>query len=98
MAGINYLPLAIRDIDRVYRWYARRSPSAAKGFIASIERTQIQVVANPLSLAEYEVGHRFCRLDRYPYLFVYRIFFGDPLVVAVAHAKRSKRFWQKRSS
>jgi toxin ParE1/3/4 len=87
-----------REIRQAFRWYARRSPSAAQQFQASVD-TVIQRIA---SVAEqgspFQQRYRWMRLHRFPYLVYYEIRDPNPaLVYAFGHIHRRPGYWLRRT-
>ena len=96
MANVSFLPLAEQDYQEGLAWYLSRSAQAAAGFEAAVEIALMKISADPEMYPLCDERHRFYGMRRYPYCLIYRINQGEILVVAVAHARRSPRYWQER--
>lgn len=87
---------ARRDFDESFDWYAQRSDQAAIGFALEFdlisERIAVETNRFPHTLA----GCQYCAMRRYPYRVIFRDHGLRIVVIAVAHAKRRPRYWQKR--
>lgn len=93
---IEIHPAAIQEARNAYRWYLRRSFSAAGRFQASFEASLEQIAESPDRWPRYLHGTQYRPLRRFQFIVVYR-HIGDRLqVVAVAHARRKPGYWKKR--
>jgi len=94
VADVQFLPAAQDDYEEALAWYQARSPHAALGFQASVADGVQRVADQPDSYPSIDKRHRRCLLKRYPFSLIYRIETFGPLVVAVAHSRRSSRYWR----
>jgi plasmid stabilization system protein ParE len=77
-------------------WYAERSPAAAEGFEADFARVLRAIAAEPDRFTAIDERHRAVLMRRFPFQVVYRRERERIVVIAVAHAKRRPRYWEKR--
>ena len=96
MIDVTFLPAANQDFHEAYNWYHTASPRAAAGFEAAVEVALSSLAASPLRWPSYDERHRFYVLRRYPFKLVYRVIDDRVLIVAVAHLKRSPKYWKDR--
>jgi plasmid stabilization system protein ParE len=97
--SINYHRLALREIRDAILWYARRSRSAAVGFVNDLQQavTAIEAAAEAYPVEARNV--RWLRLKKYHYLIFFRILDDSRCqVVAVSHDRRRPRYWLRRLS
>ena len=93
---LDFHPKATEELEDATRWYADRSPKAAAGFVAAVERAVDSILATPLRFARVGRQCRGCSLVGYPYQIVFRCDSNRVQVVAVAHAKRRPGYWARR--
>ncbi len=98
MANVALHPDAQREYQAAIAWYQQRSQSAARRFVAEVDRVVAMIAAQPDRFGWYDDEFREAGLRRYPYTIIYRVeTSGDVLVVAVAHASREPGYWQDRA-
>src|SRR5690348_7894247 len=95
-AEIDIHPHAVTEARQAYRWYLRRSRSAARRFQAALEAALMQIAQSPDRWPTYLLGTHYRLLRRFPFILVYRQVAGRLQVVAVAHAKRRPGYWKRR--
>jgi plasmid stabilization system protein ParE len=93
---IDIHPAAIKEARKAYRWYLRRSPSAASRFQAAFEAAIEQIVESPILWPTYLHGTRYRPLRRFQFIVVYRQRGKRLQVVALAHGKRKPGYWKRR--
>ncbi len=95
---VDLHPLAIREAQGAYRWYARRTPSSAQRFQAAFRLAIQRIEASAEQGNPYGPSYRWFRLRRFPYLLYYKIRDPQPvLIYAVAHASRRPGYWLRRA-
>jgi toxin ParE2 len=87
---------ASEEVDAATRWYARRSWSAAAGFVAAYESALSQIERMPYAWPPYRWNTRRFLLHRYPYHVVYWVDPDRVVVIAVAHMSRRPDYWRDR--
>lgn len=98
MANLIYHPEADHEYQVSVGWYRRRSPAAARRFVAEVGRVARVIAAQPDKYGWYEPPFREAILTRYPFSIIYReTDAGDVQVVAVAHASREPGYWKDRA-
>jgi plasmid stabilization system protein ParE len=94
---LEFHPLADREVDAAWKWYAERSLQAAQRFAEELDQAVQSICDHSEWSPRYLAGTRCCLLKRYPYLVVFRERPDDLIeVVAVSHAKRRPGYWKRR--
>ena len=93
---IDFHPDASEEADEARKWYAERSPVAARSCLAELNYAIERVAENPETWPEYESGTRRYVLLRFPYSLIYRCVKARIQIIAVAHAKRRPGYWKDR--
>ncbi|MEQ8848324.1 type II toxin-antitoxin system RelE/ParE family toxin [Botrimarina sp.] len=96
MLKIEFHPEAEVEFEAAYRWYTKRSRSAADRFLEGVEIATKQVCQLPEQWPTYLHGTRYFRVTRYPYAVVYLRLPDRIFAVAVAHLKRRPGYWKNR--
>lgn len=96
--AVEFDPLAERDGRVAFRWYARRSASAAQGLLTAIDQAIQRIAAAAEQGSPYRRRFRWVRLHRFPYLIYYEIRDPNPvLVYALAHSGQRPGYWLRRT-
>ena len=90
------MPAARLEIIDAYEWYRRRSPRAAEGFVAELERQLVRIAENPEALMLMLADVRRVRLRRYPYALFFRVVDERCYVLACLHGSRDPKVWRDR--
>jgi plasmid stabilization system protein ParE len=93
---IEFHPAAVKEARKAYRWYLRRSATAAGRFKAALEAAIKQIVESPDRWPTYLFGTRYRLLRRFRFIVVYRQGGEQLQVVAVAHGARRPGYWRVR--
>jgi plasmid stabilization system protein ParE len=90
---IAYLPGALRDLQRIARWYRRRRPAYEERFFERLRVTIGLIERDPESFPRMLVDTdlRRARVLRSPYSVAFVALAGDIHFVAVIHGARSPR-------
>jgi toxin ParE2 len=94
---LSFLPAAQADYEEALAWYEARSVRAADGFEAAVANGVQRISDQPDFYALIDKRHRRCLLQHYPYSLVYRVEPSGVVVVAVAHSRRSSKYWRDRT-
>lgn len=90
--------LAQREYQAARRWYAQRSPQAARRFQDEVAKAVQRIASRPDQGPLYHGVHRWVRTRSFPYLLYYRRVGPDHLLVtAVAHSRRRPGYWLRRT-
>jgi len=88
---------AILDARNAWKWYKRRSSSAADGFMRELDPAMALIEQSPTQWPGHRYGTRRFVLRRFPFSLVYRILPDESiLIVAVAHGRRRPDYWYER--
>ncbi|MBK8977219.1 MAG: type II toxin-antitoxin system RelE/ParE family toxin [Planctomycetes bacterium] len=93
---VVFHPDAVDEAAAAREWYARRSPQAASGFVAELDRAVGAVGEAPLRWPPGPSGTRRALLRRFPFGLVYRVGVEEVQVIAVAHLRRRPGYWRER--
>jgi len=89
-------PEAEADMAQGFDWYEERRAGLGEEFLQEIRARLSLIEENPLRHATVYKTARQTLVRRFPYK-VFYVFEEDRIeVLAVAHAKRDPKFWQKR--
>jgi hypothetical protein len=97
VADVAFHPEAQAEYQAALAWYRARSPRAASGFEAEIERLVGLIESGPEAYPAYDAEHRFAVSRRFPFSIVFQVQPDQVYVVAVAHAARAPGYWQGRT-
>lgn len=98
MVEVRLTVAAERDYRLARDWYRKKSQLTGQRFQAKIVDAIRHVVEQPLAWPELEEGQRFYRVERYPYIIVYRMIADEPLITGILHGKRSEKVRKRRKS
>ena len=89
-------PEAADEANDAFNWYENRQPGLGHEFYRELTRCLEFVIENPLlsRIAYHALRKR--KLDRFPYLIVYRMNEFEISVVSVFHSSRNPTVWKKR--
>lgn len=93
---IGILPEAEAEIREAFRWYAERSPLAAKAFRDEVVQAIDRLASDALVWPEDEHAIRRTLLHRFPYTIHYEVRDHTVTVLAVAHQRRLPGYWRDR--
>jgi toxin ParE1/3/4 len=97
VAKVEFHRLAEKDYDDAVNWYVKRSPSTSQRFKDAVDRAVLRIANKPESLPRMFGHYRWVRVQRYPYILVFRERQPNELVVvAVAHTSRRPGYWRRR--
>ena len=94
--NVRFLTLAQQEVDDVVVWFDERVEGKSLDFLDELDRVVRLVKAYPLASFEIEPEIRRCLFARFPYSLIYGIEDDTIVVIAVAHARRSPRYWVDR--
>lgn len=94
--SVEFHPDAIEESRGAWQWYAERSATAAKAFVAELDRAIEELAETPERWPQYLHATRRFLLHRFPFSVVYRRTGTTLQVIAVAHARRKPGYWKQR--
>lgn len=96
MKLVEFLAGSRQDFDESFDWYAARSRSLAEEFSAAVDAVIARLATSPEQFALIDAKHRGVMVAKFPFHVIYRMERDRVLIVAIAHAKRRPRYWQRR--
>ena len=93
---VRFLTLAQQEIDEAFVWFDERDEGKGVQFLDELDRVVRLVKTYPLASVEIESEIRRCLFARFPYSLIYGIEDETIVVIAVAHVRRSPRYWVDR--
>jgi plasmid stabilization system protein ParE len=91
--NVRFLTLAQHEVDEAVVWIDERAEGKGILFLDELDRVVRLVKAYPLASTEIEPEIRRCLFARFPYSLIYGIEDDTIVVLAVAHSRRSPRYW-----
>ena len=93
---VIFLTLSQQEIDEAFVWFNERDEGKGIEFLDELDRVVRLAKAYPFASTEIEPEIRRCLFARFPYSLIYGIEDDTIVVVAVAHSRRSPRYWVDR--
>jgi plasmid stabilization system protein ParE len=89
MSRVSWLPEALRDIERLYRFLDEKNPLAARNAVLCIQAAAKQLEAFPEIGKPMGDGRReiFAAFGAGAYVLRYRLQDGHPIVIRVWHSR-----------
>ncbi len=88
--------VALLELTEATDWYSTRSPRAALRFLASNEATLDHLSRHAGVLPVLHLDIRRVAVPGFPYSMYYRPLGSECHIIAVLHARRHPRRWQRR--
>ena len=95
--SLTIQPEAADEANEAFNWYEDRQPGLGHEFYRELTRCLEFVIENPHLARMAHHGLRKRKLDRFPYLIVYRVNDSEISVVSVFHGSRKPAIWKKRA-
>jgi plasmid stabilization system protein ParE len=89
-------PDAMDEAREARAWYAVRSAAAAERFMKELDHAIAEIAEHPIRWPVHLHDTRRYRLNRFPYLIVYRVHEDRVEVIACQHASRKPGYWRNR--
>ena len=88
---------AKKDLAEGYAWYEKRQPGLGRELVFSVEAAIIEIGRRPLTFQIIYKNVRRAVIKRFPYTILF-IESNDVIsVIAIFHARRNPRIWQRRT-
>jgi toxin ParE1/3/4 len=84
------------DIAAARKWYNKQRKGLGRYFIAAVNSKVDQIIAMPQGFPIIKKNIRRARVDRFPYVVMFRWTDECIEVVAVVHTRQNPETWQKR--
>ena len=94
--NIRFLSLTEQEIDEAVAWFDEQVEGKGTDFLDALDRVIRLVKAYPFASPEIEPDIRRCLFARFPYSLIYGIEEQTIVVIAVAHHRRTPRYWVDR--
>jgi plasmid stabilization system protein ParE len=94
---ITLQPEAAEEANAAFNWYEDQQPGLGGEFYRELIRSLEFVVENPLLANVVYRGLRKRKLNRFPYIVVYKASTKDISVVSIFHGSRNPMIWKKRA-
>ena len=96
MPRVLFTPAAQADLAEALQWYGKQAPEIVPQFREAMRAVIARIEANPQQFPTAAHQTRRALLRRFPYLVFFRETAEAAYVVAVFHASRDPRAWQRR--
>ena len=94
--NVRFLSLTQREIDEVVAWFDEQVEGKGTDFLDELDRVIRRVKAYPFASTQIEPDIRRCLFARFPYSLIYGIEEQTIVIIAVAHHRRTPRYWVDR--
>jgi ParE toxin of type II toxin-antitoxin system, parDE len=94
--NVRFLSLTEQEIDEAVAWFDEQVEGKGTDFLDELDRVIRRVKAYPFASTEIEPEIRRCLFARFPYSLIYGIEEQTIVVIAVAHFRRTPRYWVDR--
>ena len=84
------------DVQNAVDFYAGRTEGIAAKFLLALRKTYERIQFQPHASGRIYKSYRAARVQRYPYLVIYRVRRTVLQVVAIHHVKKGSFDWKKR--
>lgn len=93
---IRFLPEADVELHEALNWYAQQKLGLDKELMRCIDEIICLIQDNPYLFPIALRDTRKAMIKKFPYTLYYEIADKELVILAVFHAKRSPKIWQKR--
>jgi plasmid stabilization system protein ParE len=90
-------PEAADEANKAFNWYEDQQPGLGGEFYRELTRGFEFVMEHPVMPRIVYRGLRKRKLDRFPYLIIYRVTDEELSVVSVFHGSRNPQIWKRRA-
>ena len=94
--NVRILRLTQQEIDEAVAWFDAQVEGKGTEFLDEFDRVIRRVKAYQFASTEIEPDIRRCLFVRFPYSLIYGIEEQTIVVIAVAHNRRTPRYWVDR--
>ena len=91
--NVRFLTLAQQEIDEAVVWFNEQDDGKGVDFLDELDRVVRLVKSYPFASTKIERDIRRCLFARFPYSLIYGVEEQTIVVIAVAHSRRSPRYW-----
>jgi plasmid stabilization system protein ParE len=93
----TFQPEAAEEANEAFNWYEDQQAGLGGEFYRELIRSLEFILENPLLARVAYRGLRKRKLNRFPYVVVYKITTEDISVVSIFHGSRNPMIWKKRA-
>jgi hypothetical protein len=93
--SVRYHPLFDCDVIEAANWYDDRSAGLGDAFAANVRAATELVIADPERFGRTDLGLRYARVERFPYLVLFDVTDSELLLLGVLHTARSIEKWRR---
>jgi toxin ParE1/3/4 len=99
---LRVLAEAEAELHEAVRYYEDRQTGLGEDFYQRVVTCMDSIRENPLRFPMYEglgrtIEYRRARVERFPYIVLYKVIADATVVIAVAHTSRRPGYWQDRA-
>lgn len=94
--NVRFLSLTEQEIDEAVAWFDEQIEGKGTEFLDELDRVIRRIKVYPFASTEIEPDIRRCLFARFPYSLIYGIEEQTIVVIAVAHFRRTPRYWVDR--
>jgi hypothetical protein len=91
--NVRFLSLTEQEIDEAVAWFDEQVEGKGTDFLDELDRVIRRVKAYPFASTQIEPDIRRCLFAHFPYSLIYGIEEQTIVVIAVAHFRRTPRYW-----
>jgi hypothetical protein len=92
----HFLPEAREELDEAFAFYENEREGLGFEFAIEVWRAVARIEELPLAWPALTKRIRRCQTNRFPYGVVYHVARDRILIIAIAHSRRSPRYWRGR--
>ncbi len=96
MKPVSFHPDALVEMVEAARYYEGIQPALGHRYLEAVSTAVRRVRLQPAIYAVLDDAFRQCRVERFPFVVVFREVADAIQVIAVAHARRRPRYWAER--
>jgi toxin ParE1/3/4 len=96
VTDVVFHPLAEQELIEAAHFYERRAAGLAADFVREVERTLVQIVANPAAGSFFTGAIRRRLVRRFPFAILYQGGSERLSVIALMHLRRRPGYWKTR--
>ena len=77
-------------------YYETQVEGLGERFVSYVEATAARIHGNPLMPRVFDADFRKVKVDKFPFLMIYRTDIGQLQIIAVMHTSRRPDYWKER--
>lgn len=92
---VLFHPLFDCDIREAADWYDQRTLGLGDAFVATSKETVQKIIENPQNHSSTDIGIRYRKMSRFPYIVLFDVVDDELLMLGVLHTARSIDKWRE---